>query len=226
MMDEITPGCWNALRQLVCYGYMPACNDTTPKMLCQEHCSLLKDLQFCSTAVLKRLNVVTAYLTKKCRSISTNQMQGECLPAVERVKAAEDLEKPKMCYNSNDLGQSYQGTQNRTENGYFCLPWASFNDTLPPIFRELGDYYNYCCNPAQLGKGPWCFCTAGGGWDYCNITVCGDEITGLSNTSTQPFPAGLIIVVIGGCILITTIICSAVILENKITPKNERNYIT
>ena len=81
---------------------------------------------------------------------------------------------PLACYNSNDLGQSYQGTENRAENGRVCIPWASFRDTLPPTIFPSS---NYCRNPGQLRRRPWCFTTAGGDWNYCNITVCGDEAT-------------------------------------------------
>lgn len=57
----------------------------------------------------------------------------------------------------------------------------SVNDQLPVISRQykaedfpedsVDEAVNYCRNPSDESKGPWCY-TEGGSWEYCEIPFC------------------------------------------------------
>ena len=75
----------------------------------------------------------------------------------------------KDCRNSiTDL--HYKGNISTTRNGHTCGYWK---DAL----KYRTEDKNYCRTPLtdqDSPGGPWCYLSAGG-WDRCNVPVCGGK---------------------------------------------------
>nr|XP_056708854.1 plasminogen [Euleptes europaea] len=79
------------------------------------------------------------------------------------------------CQTGN--GQDYRGTESKTQNNITCQKWAERSPHIPnyspATHPEAGLEENYCRNPDNDEKGPWCYTTdRGTRFDYCNIPEC------------------------------------------------------
>uniref|UniRef100_A0A663MQJ1 Plasminogen n=1 Tax=Athene cunicularia TaxID=194338 RepID=A0A663MQJ1_ATHCN len=97
------------------------------------------------------------------------------------------------CINGN--GKDYRGTVAKTGRGRTCQEWSSQKPHSHKYFTPVthpraGLEENYCRNPDNDEKGPWCYTTdPATRFDYCNIPEC-------EGTIIQPcvlinFPQGL-----------------------------------
>ncbi|XP_064625960.1 plasminogen-like [Lineus longissimus] len=77
------------------------------------------------------------------------------------------------CKNTT-IGAEYRGTQSTTLMGFTCADWLVYNGYYTPA-----DSYNYCRNPDDAARGPWCYITATHTYhyDYCFIPYCKNKLT-------------------------------------------------
>ena len=76
------------------------------------------------------------------------------------------------CFDSE--GQ-YYGEEDRTESGILCMRWDATTPHAPHI-RPRESNHNYCRNPDNDKKGPWCYTTdPNQPYEYCNIPPCIEE---------------------------------------------------
>ena len=76
----------------------------------------------------------------------------------------------------NDCTLNYRGKTNVTRNGVKCQKWNA-NKPHEPNFTPKGNTdHNYCRNPDNDVKGPWCYTTdPKKRFDYCNVDDCNVE---------------------------------------------------
>ncbi|XP_064618875.1 deleted in malignant brain tumors 1 protein-like [Lineus longissimus] len=78
------------------------------------------------------------------------------------------------------LGREYTGTKSISKNGYPCLSWYGILRSLRwgTQFPEhsTSAAKNYCRNPKNKPKGPWCYVSLNNRiyYDYCNIPFCNE----------------------------------------------------
>ncbi|XP_023379214.1 plasminogen [Pteropus vampyrus] len=77
-------------------------------------------------------------------------------------------------------GKNYRGTVSKTKNGVACQKWSDSSPHKPRYSPEThpleGLEENYCRNPDNDEKGPWCYTTDPNvRFDYCSIPECEDE---------------------------------------------------
>uniref|UniRef100_A0A669CWD4 Hepatocyte growth factor n=1 Tax=Oreochromis niloticus TaxID=8128 RepID=A0A669CWD4_ORENI len=80
----------------------------------------------------------------------------------------------------NCIGEDYRGPMDHTESGKECQRWDLDDPHKhlyhPKRYPDKGLDDNYCRNPDGRQR-PWCFTTdPNTPWEYCNITVCGDNV--------------------------------------------------
>ncbi|KAF6114449.1 hypothetical protein HJG60_010449 [Phyllostomus discolor] len=121
-----------------------------------------------------------------CRAFQYHSKEQQCVLMDKTRKTAEVsrmrdvvLYEKKMflseCKTGN--GKNYRGTVSKTKSGVTCQRWS---DTSPhkPNFSPTshpsqGLDENYCRNPDNDEKGPWCYTTdPATRFDYCNIPEC------------------------------------------------------
>ena len=87
----------------------------------------------------------------------------------------------------DDIGVSYQGSEDQTVNGATCVRWdrVARSRRNAAIFRTLGSDidHNHCRNPDSDSTGLWCYTktrATKGNWAYCvPVPACGDNpVTG------------------------------------------------
>uniref|UniRef100_A0A8D0FLR3 Kringle domain-containing protein n=1 Tax=Strix occidentalis caurina TaxID=311401 RepID=A0A8D0FLR3_STROC len=71
-------------------------------------------------------------------------------------------------------GVNYRGTEAKTQKGVPCQNWADNAphkpNYTPEKYPNAGLEENYCRNPDNDEKGPWCYTTdPATRFDYCNI---------------------------------------------------------
>ena len=73
-------------------------------------------------------------------------------------------------------GSDYHGDISVTASGIPCQSWTEqcpHRHTMNNTYPELNDAKNYCRNPQNSGKRPWCFTTdRNKRWEYCDIPNC------------------------------------------------------
>ena len=74
-------------------------------------------------------------------------------------------------------GAEYSGTLSTTSSGRTCQKWDTgtphSHDKFPSHF--VGGVFpaNFCRNPDNDSKGPWCFTTdPNKEWEYCDVPMC------------------------------------------------------
>ncbi|EDL83072.1 plasminogen, isoform CRA_h [Rattus norvegicus] len=97
-------------------------------------------------------------------SVSPDQSDSSVLP--EQTPVVQE------CYQGN--GKSYRGTSSTTNTGKKCQSWVSMtphsHSKTPANFPDAGLEMNYCRNPDNDQRGPWCFTTDPSvRWEYCNL---------------------------------------------------------
>ncbi|XP_028399567.1 plasminogen-like, partial [Dendronephthya gigantea] len=82
-------------------------------------------------------------------------------------------------------GSSYHGNISVTDSGTPCQSWTEqcpHRHTMNTTYPELNNAKNYCRNPKNSGKRPWCFTTdRNKRWEYCDIPKCIPVDGGYSN---------------------------------------------
>ena len=77
------------------------------------------------------------------------------------------------CYKE---GVEYTGVQDETKHSYTCMRWDATSPHVPraEVLQNLTDSnHNYCRNPDNDPKGPWCYTTdPNKRFQYCNIPSC------------------------------------------------------
>ncbi|XP_054578190.1 plasminogen isoform X2 [Eptesicus fuscus] len=127
--------------------------------------------------------------TFTCRSFQYHSKEQHCVVMGENSKSAPVLRMRDVvlyekriylseCKTGN--GRRYRGTVSKTKNGVACQKWS---DKVPhtPKFSPTshpseGLEENYCRNPDNDEKGPWCYTTdPATRFDYCDIPECEEE---------------------------------------------------
>jgi hypothetical protein len=75
---------------------------------------------------------------------------------------------PRECADEDTKGADYNGTVSVTASGNSCLAWSGSG--MP----DVGNH-NYCRNPNANRDQPWCFTTATGSWEHCDVVWCCGE---------------------------------------------------
>jgi len=80
------------------------------------------------------------------------------------------------CYNAQNNGVDYRGTQSVTLSGLKCQKWSEqtphAHTLIPKDHPDEGLDENYCRNPTDESGGPWCYTTdPNERWEYC-LTPC------------------------------------------------------
>ena len=81
---------------------------------------------------------------------------------------------------STTLGKEYTGTLAVTREGKTCQAWSSqyphsHTRNNPASFpdADLDEASNYCRNPDNESKGPWCYTTdSSARWEFCDVPFC------------------------------------------------------
>ncbi|XP_060097812.1 plasminogen isoform X2 [Heteronotia binoei] len=87
-------------------------------------------------------------------------------------------------------GQDYRGTVSKTQNNIPCQKWAERSPHIPnyspDTYPNAGLEENYCRNPDNDEKGPWCYTTdSSTRYDYCNIPECEETCMHCSGENYQ-----------------------------------------
>ena len=73
-------------------------------------------------------------------------------------------------------GSNYHGNISVTASGIPCQSWTEqcpHRHTMNTTYPELNNAENFCRNPQNSGKRPWCFTTdRTRRWEYCDIPKC------------------------------------------------------
>ncbi|XP_074657864.1 uncharacterized protein LOC141910893 isoform X2 [Tubulanus polymorphus] len=95
----------------------------------------------------------------------------------------EPIEYNKAC-KTNRAGDGYLGKLSRTRQGNKCRRWDSalspYNKPnrlhlFPDNVTSISEISNFCRNPDNSERGPWCYQKDGGGRAYCYIPLCEDK---------------------------------------------------
>ncbi|XP_074658654.1 plasminogen-like [Tubulanus polymorphus] len=74
------------------------------------------------------------------------------------------------------LGREYRGTLSHAHSGKMCQAWKSQSPHRHNRYDMLSDKNtaaNYCRNPDNSPKGPWCYTTdPATRWEYCDVKMC------------------------------------------------------
>ncbi|XP_004674018.1 PREDICTED: plasminogen [Condylura cristata] len=124
-----------------------------------------------------------------CRSFEFHSKEPRCVLSAENSKSSAVVRKRDVvlfekkiylseCKTGN--GKNYRGTISKTKGGVTCQKWSSSSphkpNYTPEEFPQEGLEENYCRNPDNDPKGPWCYTTDPNlRYDFCNIPQCEDE---------------------------------------------------
>ncbi|XP_072024053.1 plasminogen-like isoform X1 [Amphiura filiformis] len=81
------------------------------------------------------------------------------------------------CY-FDPLGRDYRGSVNQTINGMECQSWIAQypheHDRTLENYPDTGlGEHNYCRNPDDAPRGPWCYTTNPEiRFEYCPVSIC------------------------------------------------------
>ncbi|XP_074044075.1 plasminogen [Macrotis lagotis] len=134
-----------------------------------------------------------------CRSFEYYNKEQKCVIVAENSKTSLIVRRrdvvlfeKKMylseCKTGN--GKNYRGTWSKTRTGIDCQKWSD-NSPHKPNFSprnhpEEGLEKNYCRNPDNDSKGPWCYTTDPAiRFEYCDIPECEDECMHCSGENYQ-----------------------------------------
>ncbi|XP_061062786.1 plasminogen isoform X1 [Eubalaena glacialis] len=124
-----------------------------------------------------------------CRAFQYHSKEQQCVIMAENSKFSPVLRMRDVvlfekrmylseCKTGN--GKNYRGTMAKTKSGVACQKWSDNSPHTPNFSPEkypfAGLEENYCRNPDNDKKGPWCYTTdPGTRYDYCGIPECEDE---------------------------------------------------
>ncbi|KAM7340921.1 hypothetical protein ACRRTK_001536 [Alexandromys fortis] len=124
-----------------------------------------------------------------CRSFQYHSKEQQCVIMAENSKGSSIIRMrdvilfEKRVYLSEcktGIGKNYRGTMSKTKNGVTCQKWSATSPHVPNYSPNThpndGLEENYCRNPDNDDKGPWCYTTdPDKRYDYCDIPECEEE---------------------------------------------------
>ncbi|KAG3290532.1 plasminogen isoform X2 [Ictidomys tridecemlineatus] len=124
-----------------------------------------------------------------CRSFQYHSKEQQCVIMAENSKSSPVIRMRDVvlfekkiylseCKTGN--GKTYRGTVSKTKSGTVCQRWSANYPHKPNFFPEKfpreGLEENYCRNPDNDEKGPWCYTMdPEKRFEYCNIPECEEE---------------------------------------------------
>ncbi|XP_015354097.1 plasminogen isoform X1 [Marmota marmota marmota] len=124
-----------------------------------------------------------------CRSFQYHSKEQQCVIMAENSKSSPVIRMRDVvlfekkiylseCKTGN--GKTYRGTVSKTKSGTVCQRWsASYPhkpNYSPDKFPREGLEENYCRNPDNDEKGPWCYTVdPEKRYEYCDIPECEEE---------------------------------------------------
>ncbi|XP_062980539.1 plasminogen [Elgaria multicarinata webbii] len=134
-----------------------------------------------------------------CRSFIFAIKQQKCDTFLDNTKTTLVLRRADVilfekriflleCRRGN--GHDYRGTESKTQTGVSCQRWADESPHVPNFspknYPNASLEENYCRNPENGEKGPWCYTTdPGTRYDYCNIPECEEQCMYCSGENYQ-----------------------------------------
>ncbi|XP_074165484.1 plasminogen isoform X1 [Sminthopsis crassicaudata] len=134
-----------------------------------------------------------------CRSFEYYNKEQKCMIMAENSKTSlivrwrdvvlfEKKVYLSECKTGN--GKNYRGTLSTTKNGITCQKWSDTSPHIPNYspskYPEEGLEKNYCRNPDNDVKGPWCYTTdPNTRYEYCDVPECEDECMHCSGENYQ-----------------------------------------
>ncbi|XP_053919998.1 plasminogen isoform X2 [Cuculus canorus] len=121
-----------------------------------------------------------------CRAFLFTSKDQQCLTLAENTKTAVIFRRTNaVLYEKRiflleckeGVGVDYRGTEAKTQKGVPCQKWTDNAphkpNYTPEKYPNAGLEENYCRNPDEDVKGPWCYTTdPATRFDYCNIPEC------------------------------------------------------
>ncbi|XP_029817483.1 plasminogen-like, partial [Manacus vitellinus] len=121
-----------------------------------------------------------------CRAFLFTSKDQQCLTLSENTKTAMIFRRTNAVLYEKRIylleckegkGVDYRGTEAKTQKGVRCQKWADNSphkpNYTPEKYPNAGLEENYCRNPDNDEKGPWCYTTdPDTRFDYCNIPEC------------------------------------------------------
>uniref|UniRef100_A0A8C9DR42 Plasminogen n=1 Tax=Prolemur simus TaxID=1328070 RepID=A0A8C9DR42_PROSS len=134
-----------------------------------------------------------------CRSFQYHSKEQQCVIMAENSKSSRIIRMrdvvlfEKKMYLSEcktGTGRNYRGTVSKTKNGTTCQKWSSSvphkPNYSPDAYPSEGLEENYCRNPDNDERGPWCYTTdPGQRFGYCDIPECEEECMHCSGENYQ-----------------------------------------
>ncbi|XP_072122076.1 plasminogen [Mobula birostris] len=124
--------------------------------------------------------------TLLCRAFLYNPKDQDCILKAENSRMQEELRRTNTilyekkvflleCKSGN--GVTYRGTASKTRSGRTCQTWNSMQPHILNYTPENSPHAdleaNYCRNPDNDTKGPWCYTQdPGRRWEHCQIPSC------------------------------------------------------
>ncbi|XP_075409978.1 plasminogen isoform X2 [Tenrec ecaudatus] len=134
-----------------------------------------------------------------CRSFQYHRKEQQCVIMAENSKSSTILRRRDVilfekkvylseCKTGN--GKNYRGTMAKTSSGVACQKWSDTSPHVPNYTPgsspSEGLEENYCRNPDNDEKGPWCYTTNPElRYDYCDIPECEEECMHCSGENYQ-----------------------------------------
>uniref|UniRef100_A0ACB8GB38 Uncharacterized protein n=1 Tax=Sphaerodactylus townsendi TaxID=933632 RepID=A0ACB8GB38_9SAUR len=121
-----------------------------------------------------------------CRSFLFANKEKQCITLADNSKTTVMFRRSDVVLFEKRIyllecqtgrGQDYRGTESKTRNNITCQKWAERSPHIPNYSPTAnpgaGLEQNYCRNPDNDEKGPWCYTTDHRTrFDYCNIPEC------------------------------------------------------
>ncbi|XP_006868535.1 PREDICTED: plasminogen-like isoform X2 [Chrysochloris asiatica] len=134
-----------------------------------------------------------------CRSFQYHRKEQQCVIMAENSKSSTVIRRRDVvlfektmylseCRTGN--GKNYRGTMAKTRDGVLCQKWGAEFPHKPNYTPEKCPsedlVENYCRNPDNDEKGPWCYTTnPEKRFDYCNIPECEEDCMHCSGENYQ-----------------------------------------
>ncbi|XP_024051597.2 plasminogen [Terrapene carolina triunguis] len=134
-----------------------------------------------------------------CRAFLFTNKDQQCTTLAENTKTSELVRRTDVVLFEKRIyllecrtgkGKDYRGTVSKTQSGVPCQKWSDSKPHIPNYTPDntpsAGLEANYCRNPDEDGKGPWCYTTdPDTRYDYCNIQECEEACMHCSGENYQ-----------------------------------------
>ncbi|KAL8604777.1 hypothetical protein ACOMHN_017735 [Nucella lapillus] len=183
--DHLSQRCQDYGIPSLCFHAFPLCDDSgdkpRPRQICRDECEILEN-DLCKTEYLmaKRHRLIGDKVLPKCHKLKgPGTPDGDnCIPV--DVPNSSRVNDKHECYNGT--GTKYMGRISRTKSGLRCQPWNADSPHAHSFkaskFPELAGGHNYCRNPGNTMRGPWCFTSSERVQkELCDIPTCVFSVT-------------------------------------------------